>query len=171
MNFDEKLKKIRLVLTDVDGVLTDGGMIYSSEGLAMKRFNVKDGMGSELLKTAGFLVGILTTDKTNISKKRAEVLKLDVAIIGERNKLLALHNIMNEKNLLSENIAFIGDDVNDIEILQAVGFSACPSDAHPKIKEIVDYVTNAKGGEGVFREVADLILNANGNYPEFSKKW
>lgn len=154
----DKLSKIKLILTDVDGVLTDGGMYYTAEGLVMKKFNVKDGMGSHLLKRAGFLTGIITTDQTPIAQIRGQRLKMDFVHIGVPDKLALVGAIAAENNLKLENIAFIGDDVNDMGILKQAGWSGCPADAMPQIKKTVDYVCKSKGGKGAYREFASLFL-------------
>lgn len=152
------LKKIKILLTDVDGVLTDGGLYYSGEGLHLKKFNVKDGMGVVLLKQQGIMTGIVSSDDSQIIKTRAERLKMEIIITASKNKLESLNQVCNEYNILPENIAFIGDDVIDIEILKAVGFSCAPADAMSQVLDIVDYVCTKKGGEGCFREVAELLM-------------
>ena len=156
-----KLKRIKMVITDVDGVLTDGGLYYSSEGLTMKKFNVKDGMGTRLLREKGIRVGIITTDgeTESILKQRARRLKLDFLYTGIWQKEEKLDEIRKEYNIEYENIAFLGDDVNDISIIEKVGFSAAPADAAESVKQKVDLVLYRKGGEGVFREFADLLLS------------
>ena len=154
----EKLKKIKLVVTDVDGVLTDGGFYYSEEGISLKKFNVKDGMGFRLLRQNNFLTGIITTDTSRFITQRAERLKPDIFITGTWEKLEELKQKLKEYNLQLQNVAYIGDDVNDSEIIDAVGFSAAPNDAIEEIIEKVDYVCKRKGGEGAFREFADLII-------------
>ena len=157
-----KLKNIKLVITDVDGVLTDGGLYYSSDGLVMKKFNVKDGMGTRLLREKGILVGIITTDgeTDKILRKRAERLKLDFLFTGVWQKEEKLHELCEEFKIGFENIAFVGDDVNDLSIIKVVGFSAAPSDAVNAVKQNVDLILEAKGGEGAFREFADLLIEA-----------
>lgn len=158
MNIEEKIKKIKLVLTDVDGVLTDGGMYYSEQGQVMKRFNVKDGMGVVRLQKADFEVGIISTDKSKIIQTRGEKLKLNIIRYGVKDKKETLLEICKKKHLEPENVAFIGDDVNDISILEIAGFTACPNDAFSEIKKMVDYVCSTNGGQGAFREFAELIL-------------
>lgn len=152
------LKKIKILLTDVDGVLTDGGLYYSAEGLHLKKFNVKDGMGVVLLKQQGIMTGIISSDDSQIIKTRAERLKMEIIITASKNKFESLNQVCSEHNILPENIAFIGDDVIDIEILKAVGFSCAPADAMPQVLDIVDFVCTKKGGEGCFREVAELLM-------------
>ncbi len=153
-----KLKKIKIILSDIDGVLTDGGMYYTEDGMVMKKFFVKDGMGTTLLKKAGFLTGAISTDVSLINKTRAERLKMDFIFLGVWEKEKTLEEICEQTKLSPENIAFIGDDVNDLQILQKVGFAACPVDAVDEVKKIVHYRCKNKGGKGAYREVADLLL-------------
>ncbi len=155
----EKIAKIKLIVTDVDGVLTDGGFYYTEEGIALKKFNVKDGMGFLLLKQNGFLTGIITTDKTGFITARAERIKPDFLIAGTWNKLEELNSKLKELSLDLSETAYIGDDVNDLEIISAVGFSAAPADATDAVLEKVDYVCRRNGGNGAFREFADLFLS------------
>jgi YrbI family 3-deoxy-D-manno-octulosonate 8-phosphate phosphatase len=157
----DKLNNIKLVITDVDGVLTDGSLFYSTEGVAMKKFNIKDGMGTVLLYDAGIPCGVITSDPPDFIKARANRIKLDFLYSNIKNKKKKLLEICSEKKLSPENVAYIGDDVNDLDIIQAVGLSAAPSDAVPKILELADYVCERKGGEGAFREFVDLILSAH----------
>jgi YrbI family 3-deoxy-D-manno-octulosonate 8-phosphate phosphatase len=159
----EKLRKIKIVLTDVDGVLTDGGMYYTEEGLVMKKFNVKDGMGCLLLSKAGYKTGIISTDIHPINAIRAEKLKMDYVITGTWEKLQAARNIAESENLSLENIAFIGDDVNDLELLKEVGLSIAPADASPTVKSVVNYVSPFNGGNGVYRELTDMLLSIDLN--------
>ena len=158
-----KLKKIKVVITDVDGVLTDGGLYYSDDGLVIKKFNVKDGMGIRLLREAGIESGIISTDTSKIMVVRAEKLKMDFSYTGIWGKEEKLKEICEERNIKPENAAFIGDDVNDLGIIKEAGFSACPSDSVEEVLKSVDLVLKKKGGEGVFREFAELILSAQKN--------
>jgi len=154
-----KIKKIELVIADVDGVLTDGGLYYTSEGLSIKKFNVKDGMGVLRLREAGIKNAVITTAKSEPVKRRAETLKLDYYFEGVWDKETKLLEICKAENLLPENIAFIGDDVNDLTIIDVAGFTAAPIDAVNEVKKAVDIILSKKGGEGVFREFAELIIS------------
>jgi len=156
----KKLQKIKVFLTDVDGVLTDGGMYYTADGLAMKRYFVRDGMGSVILQRTGVEVGMISSDISPIGQARAERLKFDHTYIGIRDKCEALDEICKKRNFTYQNVAFIGDDVNDIEILKKVGFSAAPNDAIDEVKKIASYVCAKKGGQGAYREVVDMIMKA-----------
>ncbi|MGE5682548.1 MAG: KdsC family phosphatase, partial [Bacillota bacterium] len=141
---DFDFSKIKLVLTDIDGVWTDGGLYYSADGMVMKRYNVKDGMGVNRLRDRGIETGIVSGDKSDIITARGNRLKLDLIYIGIMDKKLALDEICAKRNLSYENIAFIGDDVNDISIISNVGLSAAPADAVEEILEIADYICERK---------------------------
>jgi N-acylneuraminate cytidylyltransferase len=154
----EKLKKIRLVITDIDGVMTDGGMYYSEKGEFLKKFNTRDAKGLELIRKAGIKVAFMTGENSPIVTSRAKKLGIQTCYLGVEEKKSMLFDVCNEMNLSFENIAFIGDDVNDLECMKAVGFSAAPSDAVGDILKIADYVTTAPGGNGAVREVCNLIL-------------
>lgn len=155
----EKIRQIKIVLSDVDGVLTDGGMYYTEQGIMLKRFFVQDGMGAVLLTRAGLKTGIITTDKTPIGKTRGERLQMDYVYTGIWDKDKSMLEVCEKERVTPEQIAFIGDDVNDLAILKLVGFSAAPADANPKIQAAVDYVCDRAGGKGCYREIADLILD------------
>jgi len=156
---DIKFDKIKCVLSDSDGVLTDGGMYYSENGDELKKFNTKDGKGFELLRKAGYITGIITGENINLVKRRAEKLKLDEVFLGVKDKIKILDKICYKYNLEYENIAYIGDDINDLEIIRKVGFSCSVKDSVEKIKNASNYVTQSKGGEGAVREIIDLILD------------
>jgi YrbI family 3-deoxy-D-manno-octulosonate 8-phosphate phosphatase len=158
-----KLKNIKILITDVDGVLTDGGLYYTSEGLIMKKFNVKDGMGMKLLRDSGIKNAIITTDTSELIKIRSERLKVDYLFLGVWDKENKLLEICKSENISTEEVAFIGDDVNDLGIIKEAGFSACPSDAVEDVQDIVDLTLTKKGGDGAFRELADLILISKRN--------
>ncbi len=161
-NLREKAEKIKLVLTDNDGVLTDTGVYYSENGEELKRFSIRDGMGVERLKNlVNIKTVIITGELSGSVKKRAEKLKIDELYLGAKRKELLLDEILKKNNLRPENIAFIGDDVNDMELIKIVGLTAAPSDAMPDILEIVDYKCEHKGGNGAFREFAELLIAFN----------
>ncbi len=153
-----KLSDIKLFLTDCDGCLTDGGMYYSEQGDEMKKFNTRDGMGFQLLREQGILVGIVTGEDRALNKRRAEKLKLDIIEQGCSDKVLVIDNLCRKLQLEWKNVLYIGDDRNDLAAMQKAGFSCCPADAIPEVQEAADYVTQAKGGAGVIRETAELLL-------------
>ena len=151
---------IRLLLTDVDGVLTDGGVYYGEEGEVMKRFNIRDGMAVERLRAVGVDVGIITGERSPSVKRRAEKLKIDLLVLGCKDKSGKLTEIMQEEGYSEQEIAFIGDDVNDLGILGRVALPAAPSDALPQVLQVVRYVCTKPGGNGAFRELAEFIIGA-----------
>ncbi len=159
-NTNTELTKIKLVVTDVDGVLTDGGLYYTNEGLVMKKFNVKDGIATRRLRDNGFKCGIISTDGPDLIEVRNKRLKMDFLVTGTWNKLEKLKEICEAEKIELENVAYLGDDINDLEIIGGVGFSAAPSDAVDSVLSAVDYVCKRKGGNGVFREFAELIISA-----------
>ena len=156
-----RLRRIRLFATDVDGVLTDAGMYYAESGDEWKKFNTRDGMGIKLLQKAGIITAIVTQERTKLVARRAEKLAIPELHQGVMDKLSLVREMAARHGLTLEQVAYIGDDINDLETLKAVGFSAAPADGLPQILAAVDYVCVKKGGEGAVREVADLILNAN----------
>ncbi len=161
MSVHEKAKHIKLLITDCDGVLTDAGVYYGENGEVLKKFNIRDGMGVERLrKLVNIETAIITGEVSPSVAKRAEKLKITELHLGIKDKLAVLVQIMVNRNLTKNNIAYIGDDVNDIEIMQNVGLTACPSDAISFTKEVADYICENKGGEGCFREFAELIIAA-----------
>ncbi|MEA5403881.1 HAD hydrolase family protein [Arcicella sp. DC2W] len=161
MSLHEKAKHIKLLITDCDGVLTDAGVYYGENGEVLKKFNIRDGMGVERLrKLVNVETAIITGEVSPSVAKRAEKLRITELHLGIKDKLAVLVQIMVNRNLTKNNIAYIGDDVNDIEIMQNVGLTACPSDAISFTKEVADYICENKGGEGCFREFAELIIAA-----------
>lgn len=161
------MKDIKLFLTDVDGCMTDGGMYYTSEGEAMKRFCVYDGMGMVLLQEAGIPCGILTSENSQVVKARAEKLKLRYLYLGVGSKvnpncltkLQAAQKICDELGISLAEVCFVGDDINDVELLSAVGYPCCPPNARPEVKAIKGiHMLNTSGGQGAIREIADEIL-------------
>ncbi len=159
-----KQSKIKVFLTDVDGVLTDGGMYYSENGDELKKFNTRDGMGMQLLREAGLITGIITSEVTDIVQRRAKKLKVDHLYQGKRHdgKLAAAKHICEKEGLRLKDCSYIGDDINCIELLQAVGLAACPSDAMHAVRSVKGIqVMKLGGGQGVVRELAEFILKQN----------
>ena len=164
------MRNIKLFLTDVDGCLTDAGMYYSADGEVMKRFCVYDGMGMVLLQQAGIPCGILTSEQSPIVKARAEKLKLKFLYLGVGSKvnpkcltkLEAAQEICVKLGIGLENVCYVGDDVNDIDLLSAVGLPCCPPNARPEVKAINGIcVLKTPGGQGAIREITDQILKTN----------
>jgi YrbI family 3-deoxy-D-manno-octulosonate 8-phosphate phosphatase len=154
------LRDIRLFATDVDGVLTDAGMYYTEAGDELKKFNTRDGMGIKLLQKSGVITAIVTQERTKLVARRAEKLTIPELHQGVMDKLSCIRALAERYRLSLTQVAYIGDDVNDLEALTVVGFSAAPADAMPVVKAAVSYVCKAKGGEGAVREIAEMILEA-----------
>jgi len=156
----KKAKKIKIILTDVDCVLTDGGMYYTENGDIMKKFHTRDGMGVALLRKEKISTIIITKEKTKFVKLWAKKMKIEKLYDGIQKKEDLVNEICNHYNVKSEELAYIGDDVNDVALLKKVGLSATPADGIPKVKKNCDFVCKLKGGEGAFRELADLVLQS-----------
>jgi len=154
------LQGICLFATDVDGVLTDAGMYYAESGDEWKKFNTRDGMGIKLLQRAGIITAIVTQERTKLVARRAEKLTIPELHQGVMDKLTVIREMAARHGLTLKQVAYIGDDVNDLEALKAVGFSASPADGLPDIVAAVDYVCQKKGGEGAVREIIEMILDA-----------
>jgi len=151
---------IKLFATDVDGTLTDACMYYAEDGMELKKFNFRDGMGFQLLREAGIKTAIITSEETNIVKKRANKLKVDYLSMGTWKKLEFVQNICAELGITLDDVAYIGDDINDFELLNAVKYKACPQDAVSKIKNIPGILhLEHKGGDGAVREFIEILLN------------
>jgi 3-deoxy-D-manno-octulosonate 8-phosphate phosphatase (KDO 8-P phosphatase) len=159
------LSQIRLFATDVDGVLTDAGMYYSETGDEWKKFNTRDGMGIKLLQRAGIVTAIVTQERTKLVARRAEKLAIPELHQGVMDKLTVIREMAARHGFSLKEVAYIGDDVNDLEALKAVGFSASPADGLPDILAAVDYVCRKKGGEGAVREIIEMILEARQHRP------
>lgn len=158
-NEKKNLKKIKLVATDCDGVLTDGGMYYSETGDELKRFNTLDGHGFALLREAGIKTAIITGENTELVKRRAAKLKVDHIISGERDKLKALKELCEIYHIDLDEVAYIGDDIFDLPAIEACGFGCAPENAINEVKEKADYMTIKSGGQGCFRELVEKIIN------------
>jgi 3-deoxy-D-manno-octulosonate 8-phosphate phosphatase (KDO 8-P phosphatase) len=157
----QKAQRVRLVLTDGDGVLTDGGVYYSARGEEMKRFSMRDGMGVERLRRlAGLDVGIISGEVSPALEQRAKKLQIEELHLGIRDKLAVILEIAGRRGIGLEQIAFIGDDTNDLDAMRQVGLSACPADAMGFVRRIADAVCQCKGGHGAFRDLAELIILA-----------
>ncbi len=158
----ERASRIKLLITDVDGVLTDGGIIYDNSGMELKKFNVKDGLGVKLLKKHKILVGAITGRASRVVENRLEELGFDFHYHGVKNKGHRLDEVLKTLELKKQEVAYIGDDLIDLPILSQVGLAVAPSDAIEYLKPHATLITKAKGGRGVFREVSDIILHSQG---------
>jgi len=154
-----KIEKIKIVVTDNDGVLTDTGVYFSANGEELKRFSIRDGMGVERLRKHSNIETVIITGEVSGSvKTRAKKLKITEYYLGVDDKLEVIEEIKRKNHLEEENIAFIGDDVNDFKIMNVAGFTGTPADGTVFIKDIADYICSNKSGNGAFREFAELII-------------
>ena len=165
----DKAKKIKIIATDIDGVWTDSKMYYTKEGVFMKSFSTYDGMGADLLLKSNYKIIMITSEYENIDilHARAKKLNIEEVYTNEKNKLLRLKYLIEKYNITKDNVAYIGDDINDLEALKYCGLSAAPYNG-PILKYFKpDFLTSRPGGEGAFRDLADLILEANNITPAF----
>ena len=155
-----RARKVRMVIMDVDGVLTDAGMYYSESGEELKKFNTRDGHGITLLHSAGIKTAFVTRERTPIVTRRAAKLGVTEVHQGTLDKLPVVKGILEKHGISPAEACYIADDVGDLEPMGCVGFAAAVADALPEIKKVAHYVTRKKGGEGAVREVCDLILSS-----------
>lgn len=160
----KKIQPIALLVLDVDGVLTDGSVTYTSSGNETKSFNIKDGLGIKLLQQAGIEVGIITGRVSVMVERRAQELGITKLIQGREDKGVALRAVAVEMELSLQQIAYMGDDLPDISALSIAGFAIAPSDAHSEVLKLADWQTQLGGGKGAVREVCDFILDSRGLY-------
>jgi len=164
---DARIKKIKAALFDVDGVMTDGGIIFDSNGYEVKKFNTQDGLGIFLAREAGLLTGIITGRSSEVVERRAQELNVHFLSMGKKNKLNPYNEYKRQFNLADEEVAFIGDDLLDLPIMLHCGFAVCVYNGVDYVKERAHYVTKASGGMGAVREVIELILKCQGKWELF----
>ena len=156
--FRQKASKIQWFFCDIDGTLTDGGVYYSSEGEQLKRFSLRDGTGFFLLRQINVKTGFITTETSRIVEQRAQKLRIDKYIYGTHRKLEALQEFITNEGLTLDNVAYIGDEINDVKLLEACGFSFAVADADNRVKSVADIVCEHSGGHGAFREAVEHLL-------------
>lgn len=159
---ETRLGKISLFLLDVDGVMTDGRIVYDNHGIETKSFDVKDGHGLKLLQRAGIKIGIITGRQSEVVRFRALELGIEILYQGAKDKLVPYREILQTLKLSDEEVAYMGDDIVDLPILRRVGFAATVADAAEEVKPLVHYIAARSGGRGAVREVCDLILKQTG---------
>ncbi|MBC7190638.1 HAD-IIIA family hydrolase [Candidatus Aerophobetes bacterium] len=163
----KKAKNIKFLILDVDGVLTSGGIILDNENNELKIFNVRDGHGLVMLHKSGINLAVITGRHSKALERRMKELGIAEVYQGTREKLKIFNEIVEKYNLKKEEIAAMGDDIIDLSILDRVGLSVCPQDAHEEVKKRVNYVTEQKAGQGAVRELCDIILKAKGLWDKF----
>lgn len=163
---EELARNLQMLLLDVDGVLTDGGIILIGQDEEAKRFDAQDGMGVNLAKAAGIKVGIITSRKSAVVERRARELNLDEVLQGSTDKREALQQLLQKYNIEASQVAYIGDDLQDISIMRQVGLPIAVQNARPQVKECSKYITSASGGQGAVREAVEWLLERRGAIEE-----
>ena len=167
----EKLKHIQLLLLDVDGVLTDGSIIYNDDGSETKIFNARDGFGLKLVMSAGIKVGIVTGRSSQALHRRCDNLGIDLLFDGVKDKAQMLEEIVAQTGIATEHTAFVGDDLPDLPIMKLAGLSIAVGDAHEIVRQKADWTTRARGGQGAVREVCEALLTARGLWDEIVERY
>lgn len=155
----KQIPDIKMFLTDCDGCLTDGGMYYSENGDELKKFNTKDGMGFSMLRQAGIITGIITGEDKQLNRMRADKLHADILKMGVKDKSTVVRELCNEHDIALSEVAYVGDDINDLDVIRIVGFGCSVADGCAAVRQAAKYVTTMTGGNGAVREVIDLILS------------
>lgn len=171
MKLEERARSVELILSDVDGVLTDGGIIYDNQGIEAKRFHVRDGLGVRLWKRAGFRFGILTARSSHIVKLRSSELDMDVVRQGFEDKLPVCREVMAQFDLQPEQVCFIGDDLTDLPVMRHVGLAVAVADAVDEVRLAAQFVTDRPGGQGAVREAIEKMLKAKNRWDDLVRKY
>ena len=171
MKLEERLQKIELILCDVDGIMTDGGIIYDNQGIEIKRFHVRDGLGIKLWRRAGYEFGILTARNSHIVKVRAAELGLEIVRQGFEKKLPTALEVIEQQGVTTEQVAYIGDDLTDLPVMRRVGVAITAADASAEVREMAAFATKAVGGKGVVREAIESILKAKNRWDDLIKSY
>jgi len=162
---------VTLLLLDVDGVLTDGGIVYDDTGREIKRFHVRDGHGIKMLQRAGVEVGIITGRTSGVVAVRAKELGISLVRQGAMEKVAAWREILVSRGLSPEVTAYVGDDIVDVPLLKSVGFAAAPADAEPYVREAADFVSSRAGGHGAVREIVEFVLRSGGRWESVASRY
>jgi YrbI family 3-deoxy-D-manno-octulosonate 8-phosphate phosphatase len=171
MNFNERIRPIELVLSDVDGVLTDGGIVFDNQGIETKRFHIRDGLGIRLWQRAGHRFGLLTGRTSHVVQVRAAELGIDLVRQGFEDKLPVVNAILRELRLSPQQVCYIGDDLPDLPVICHVGLGVAVADAAPELLAAAHHTTTARGGQGAVRELIETLLKAQGRYDELIAKY
>jgi len=171
MKPEQRCQSIELILSDVDGVLTDGGVIFDNQGIEIKRFHIRDGLGIKLWQRAGYRFGVVTARNSHIVKVRAAELGIDIIRQGFEQKLPTIREIMQQLRLLPEQVCYIGDDLTDLAAIQTVGLGVAVADAATEVRTSAQYVTKLPGGSGAVREAIEFILKAKQRWGDLILKY
>ena len=171
MKLTDLCRRIELILSDVDGVLTDGGIWYDNQGVELKAFHIRDGLGIKLWQRAGFKFGLLTARTSHIVKLRAQELGIDLVRQGFENKLPAAQDILRDLNLAPEQVCYIGDDLTDLPVIRHVGLGVAVADAVSEVRSAAAYITKLPGGRGAVRELIELVLKGKSRWEDAIQKY
>ena len=171
MKLEQRIQQVRLIISDVDGVLTDGGITFDNQGIESKKFHVRDGMGIKLWQKTGHHFAILTARSSHIVKVRAAELKIPIVRQGFEDKLPVAKQIIEELDLAPENVCYIGDDLTDLRVMNTVGFAVAVADAAAEVREAAHFVTKLPGGHGAVRELTEKILQAQKRWSELVRNY
>jgi len=171
MNLTDLCRRVELILSDVDGVLTDGGIWYDNQGVELKGFHIRDGLGIKLWQQAGFQFGLLTARTSHIVKLRAAELGIDLVRQGFEEKLPVTQEILSEIGLTPPQVCYIGDDLTDLSVIRAMGLGVAVADAATEVRAAASYVTRLPGGRGAVREVVETILKAKGRWEDAIQRY
>lgn len=171
MKLDQRMQRIRLILSDVDGVLTDGGITFDNQGIETKTFNVRDGLGIKLWQRTGHRFGIITARSSHIVKLRMDELGIDLVRQGSQDKLVVGTQILNELALEPAEVCYIGDDLSDLSLMNHVGLAATVSDGATEVRSAAHLTTKAVGGSGAIRELIETILKSQKRWNELIKSY
>lgn len=171
MKLDKRMQAIELILTDVDGVLTDGGITYDNQGIETKKFHVRDGLGIKLWQKAGHQFGIVTARSSHIVKLRAAELGVEIVRQGSGDKLPVGSRIIDDLELAPEQVCYVGDDLSDLRLLNHVGMAVTVSDGAPEVKNVAHMVTKSAGGHGAIRELIETILQSQKRWDDLLRNY
>lgn len=166
MKLDQRIQQVQLILSDVDGVLTDGGIEFDNQGIETKKFHVRDGLGIKLWKQSGLHFGIITARSSHIVKLRMAELGVDIVRQGSGDKLPVAIKIIEELGLEAQQVCYVGDDLTDLRLMQHVGLAASVSDGAPEVRSAAHFTTKASGGNGAIRELVETILKSQNRWTE-----
>ncbi len=171
MKLDQRMQNIQLILSDVDGVMTDGGITFDNQGIETKKFHVRDGLGIKLWKKAGYQFGLITARSSHIVKLRSAELGIEIVRQGSSDKLPIAIQIMEELKIDPANVCYVGDDLTDLQLLGHVGLAASVADGAPEVRNAAHFVTQAAGGNGAIRELIEKILQAQKRWSELLRAY
>ena len=171
MKIEDRCRNVELLLSDVDGVLTDGGVIFDNQGIELKQFHIRDGLGIRLWQKAGFKFGLLTARSSHIVKMRAAELNIEIVRQGFEDKLPVAKDVIAGLRLKPEQVCFIGDDLTDLPVIRYVGLGVAVGDAVKEVRAAADYVTRLPGGRGAVRELIELVLNAKNRWEDLIRNY